>query len=72
VIMAETEPVQWMKLKYREPLRGIQRRGAPAGNGDSGTHKRRKMPAKERATYTPPTPPTLVVEAGTGKRRWVR
>lgn len=64
--------VQWMKFKYRNPNRGIQRRGAPIGNGDSGKHKRRKATSAQKALIAPPRLVMLVIEAGTGKRRWVR
>lgn len=64
-------PREWLKWKYRRP-RGVQRRGAPIGNGDSGKHKRRKVTAKEKALLPPPRLVMLVVDGGTGKHHWLR
>lgn len=65
-------PVQWMKGKYSRHHTRI-RRGAPIGNGDSGKHTRHKVTTKGRALLPPQPPaPVMVVDALTGKRRWVR
>lgn len=64
-------PVQWLKYKHRR-LRGVQRRGGQVGNGDSGTHKRKKITAKEKALLPPPNHSILVVDVLTGKSRWVK
>jgi len=55
-----------LKKKYRT-YSGKIRRGAPIGNGDSGKHKRKKLPEKMKRQLAPQTPRVLVYDAGRGK-----
>ncbi len=61
----EYTEVTWMKLKYRTQHTVKQNKSA-ATTGLSRLRKRAKQPTQ------PPRPVMLVVDGGTGKRRWIR
>ncbi len=61
----ETEPVTWMKLKYRTQ-RTVKQNKSESTTGVSRRRNRVKQPTQQHP------PVMLVIDGGTGKRRWVR
>jgi hypothetical protein len=59
-----------LKHKYRVH-HGMIKRGAPIGMGDSGKHKKKKLPAKQKALLAPQPLVTLHIDKH-GHREWIK
>jgi hypothetical protein len=59
-----------LKHKYRVH-HGMIKRGAPIGMGDSGKHKRHKLPDKQKRLLAPQPKVTLHIDKN-GRRSWIK
>jgi ribosomal protein S6E (S10) len=59
-----------LKYKYRVH-HGVIKRGAPMGMGTSGKHRKKKLPAKQKAALAPQPKVTLHIDKN-GRRHWIK
>jgi hypothetical protein len=59
-----------LKHKYTV-YHGMIKRGAPIGMGTSGKHKKKKLPAKQKALLAPQPLVTLHIDKN-GRRAWTK